>query len=806
MVKSKISFLVIVLSLILQSCGTAIQLPFSPTKTATLTPTFTITPSPLPTATLTPTPTPQPAARVTQGDQALFEGDYDRALQEFQTALSGAPDAATRVLAMLGMARCQILLGQPSVAITTLSGIIQSFPDSTLLPNVYYFLGNAYQAQDNLPKAIDAYAKYSQLNPGVLDAFINELRGDLLAKSSDPAGALTAYQLALKAPQLGDITPLEIKTGRMYAAMADYKNAIRTYLATYDKTKNEYYKAQIDYLAGQAYLKLDMTEQAFARYQDAVNNYPHPIDTYNCLVALVNAGVNVDELQRGMIDYYAGQYGYAIEAFNRYIQSNPNQDATPYHYKALSLLALDQPGNAVAVWDIVVANFPKDKLWASAFDEKASVQWSILNQFNEAATTYLSFVSKAPSAPEAPAFLFEAARILERKNQFTAAAPIWERIIIEYPTSDNAWRSLFLAGVTYYRVPDLGQALITFQRALVFAATPEEQSAADFWIAKTYQAQGNTTQASAYWEQCTSRDPTGYYSVRAREVLLGQPPMGETVNYALSVDWPTERHLAEGWMRITFNLDHATDLSNPGDLLKDPRFLRGTALWQLGLYEDARVEFESLRTDIQNDAANTYRLIQPLLDMGFNRSAILAARQVLSLAGMDNTATLNAPAYFNHVRFGAYFQDLVLPYAHTEGLDALFVFSVMRQESLFESFASSGAGARGLMQIMPATGQEISHLMSWPATFSPDDLDRPLVSIRLGTRYLARQRDAFDGDLFAALAAYNSGPGNAAIWLDLANKDPDLFVEIVRIQETRTYIQQIYEFANLYRLVYEKNP
>ncbi len=210
--------------------------------------------------------------------------------------------------------------------------------------------------------------------------------------------------------------------------------------------------------------------------------------------------------------------------------------------------------------------------------------------------------------------------------------------------------------------------------------------------------------------------------------------------------------------------------------------------------------------DLESDVINSFRLIQPLLKMGFYRSAIFASRQVLTLAGMDNNATLNAPAYFNHIRFGTFFQDMVLSYANTEKLNPLFLFSVIRQESLFEGFANSGAGARGLMQIMPATGQEIVTQMDWPQNFTPDDLYRPLVSIRLGARYLARQRDAFDGDLFAALAAYNGGPGNAAIWLDLAGGDPDLFLEIIRIKETRDYITQIYEFTNLYRLVYEKNP
>jgi soluble lytic murein transglycosylase len=348
--------------------------------------------------------------------------------------------------------------------------------------------------------------------------------------------------------------------------------------------------------------------------------------------------------------------------------------------------------------------------------------------------------------------------------------------------------------------------LNTFQRALVLSADAEEQSAADFWVAKTYQAQGKTDQARVYWEQCAKRDPSGYYSVRASEVLEGLQPFGETYPISLSVDQAADRRLAESWMRITFKLAPANDLTGLGELPTEPRFQRGAAFWELGLYEQARAEFESLREALTPDAVNTFRLIQPLIKMGMYRSAILASRQVLQLAGLDDAATLTAPTYFNHVRFGTYFQDLVVSYSQAENLNPLFMFGVIRQESMFEGFVSSGAGARGLMQIMPATGQEVAKQLNWPQNFDADDLYRPLVSIRLGTRYLARQRDSFKGNLLAALAAYNGGPGNALAWLDEAKGDPDLFVEVIRIKESRDYVMQIYEFTNLYRLIYEKTP
>jgi soluble lytic murein transglycosylase len=76
------------------------------------------------------------------------------------------------------------------------------------------------------------------------------------------------------------------------------------------------------------------------------------------------------------------------------------------------------------------------------------------------------------------------------------------------------------------------------------------------------------------------------------------------------------------------------------------------------------------------------------------------------------------------------------------------------------------------------------------------------VSIAFGTHYLANNRNALDGDLYAALAAYNGGPGNSVQWKALSGNDPDLFLESVRFEETRNYIRSIYEIYSIYKRLY----
>lgn len=180
---------------------------------------------------------------------------------------------------------------------------------------------------------------------------------------------------------------------------------------------------------------------------------------------------------------------------------------------------------------------------------------------------------------------------------------------------------------------------------------------------------------------------------------------------------------------------------------------------------------------------------------------------MLTLAGMNTqTQTLAAPAYFNHFRYGLYYQDLVMPVAQQVGFDPLFLFSVIREESLFESFAQSGKAARGLMQIIPSTGQETSDNLGWPPNYTSDDLYRPLINVGLGVSYLKQQSVNFNGDLYTALAAYNAGPAAAPIWSNLSGPDPDLFLEVIRYSDTSKYIRDIYEIYSMYRSLYGVIP
>jgi soluble lytic murein transglycosylase len=143
--------------------------------------------------------------------------------------------------------------------------------------------------------------------------------------------------------------------------------------------------------------------------------------------------------------------------------------------------------------------------------------------------------------------------------------------------------------------------------------------------------------------------------------------------------------------------------------------------------------------------------------------------------------------------------DLLVDAARRERLDPRFVAAVVRQESGFQPMAVSSAGARGLLQVMPAVGAEWARRLS-VRDFRPDRLFEPELNLRLGTAYLRALVDRFPFR-GAALAAYNAGPSRAQRWL-LRGDEEDRFVERIPIPETRLYVKRILTLDRLHRIAW----
>jgi soluble lytic murein transglycosylase len=131
------------------------------------------------------------------------------------------------------------------------------------------------------------------------------------------------------------------------------------------------------------------------------------------------------------------------------------------------------------------------------------------------------------------------------------------------------------------------------------------------------------------------------------------------------------------------------------------------------------------------------------------------------------------------------------------------VLSITRQESGFDPLVRSGVGARGMMQLMPATAASTARRMGVP--YAPSMLDEPDYNMRLGSTYLGSLISTFGGSYVMAVAGYNAGPGRSTQWAGFcgdprsASVDPIDYIECIPFSETRNYVMRVMEAVAVYR-------
>lgn len=194
----------------------------------------------------------------------------------------------------------------------------------------------------------------------------------------------------------------------------------------------------------------------------------------------------------------------------------------------------------------------------------------------------------------------------------------------------------------------------------------------------------------------------------------------------------------------------------------------------------ARIEWYHLMTPLTNGQRQA--LAGWAHRQGYENLAILAA---IRGDGWDLVS----------LRFPLAFEESFRHYGKLRKLPESLVMALSRQESALDPKAQSPVGARGLMQLMPATARHTARNLG---DKSHGDLYDPKINIRLGTQYLREMLDRFDDNRILAAAAYNAGPHRVERWV--GNKLPfDAFVEAIPFKETRNYVQNVLAFNVIYQ-------
>lgn len=203
----------------------------------------------------------------------------------------------------------------------------------------------------------------------------------------------------------------------------------------------------------------------------------------------------------------------------------------------------------------------------------------------------------------------------------------------------------------------------------------------------------------------------------------------------------------------------------------------------LDRYWDARREWWYLLQHADHDAL--LAAARAAQEMAWPQMAIVAAARARHWDDLE-------------VRFPLQFLAQVRRHAASQRLDPAYVYGIIRRESAFDAQARSGVGARGLMQLMPATARRVARRLDERLP-SLRHLERPETNIRYGTAYFRTLLEHFEGHFVLATAAYNAGPHRVERWLPAQTLPADIWIETIPFRETRRYVRAVLAYAMIYQ-------
>jgi soluble lytic murein transglycosylase len=376
-------------------------------------------------------------------------------------------------------------------------------------------------------------------------------------------------------------------------------------------------------------------------------------------------------------------------------------------------------------------------------------------------------------------------------NDVAAYRPLYEDCYTAFPDSDWApychWKVAF---AEYLARRDDARAKLEFH--IRNFPNSDQAPAALYFLGRLAESNSNWETARTYYDEITTNYPNYYYAVLARKRL--QTPALARARADMSVVKLLET--------VSFPL-RARRIDFKPSAVARRRIARARLLAAAALDQYAEMELRFGATEEDQPHVMGLELARLASRRGNPDQAIRYIKRYAP--GYLFLPLDSAPDEFWRLAFPLPYRQAITTHSRRNGLDPYLVAALIRQESEFNARAVSRARAYGLTQVLPSTGRMLSRKLGI-RRFSPSLLFHPDANIRLGTYYIKTLVADLDGNVCAALAAYNAGKSRAAAWLSWSDyREPAEFVEAVPFSETRNYIQMVLRNADVYRRIYGRS-
>ncbi len=462
---------------------------------------------------------------------------------------------------------------------------------------------------------------------------------------------------------------------------------------------------------------------------------------------------------RGALD--AGMAERAVAGFSRAFAAKLGNSQDRFDY-ATALGRLGRNGEAAFQFNLVRS--PRSLAAMAAYLRGRSLVRD--GQVSEGRSALLEVTKLYPRETEpASSALFLLGDLASDERGDRLARTYYRRAALRYPSSRFAPAARFRAAMVELLTGSAAMSAKEFDALARRYPRSEEATAAVYWAGRAWATVGDSAAALARWERSAAGEPGSYYTGLAAR-RLGRPA------------WTPPA------VRDSF-------VSIPG---ADSAVARAALLARLGMANESRLEFDLLGRTTETDPERLLALAAAFRATGQASYGIRLARRALA-----NGAQADARTY--RLLYPVIHQDALLAEAAEQRLDPSFVAALIRQESMFNPEATSPAGARGLMQVMPELGSRLARSLSYPV-WDPVLLYQPDVSLQLGSFHLQELLGRYERPV-EVLAAYNAGASRVERWSRRVGvEDPEVFADRIPFVETRGYVRVIQRNQELYRALY----
>jgi len=378
----------------------------------------------------------------------------------------------------------------------------------------------------------------------------------------------------------------------------------------------------------------------------------------------------------------------------------------------------------------------------------------------------------------------------------------------------NPEEIIYQTGLAYYLAGDNKTAADYWRKWAAAYPTHSDLDRTQYWLGRALEKAGQNQAAMAAYRACFNQWQGTYYGLasEARLLALGVPRkdlprlpyIDRSAAGTLELD-PSWEQVHGGGNTKTEGACAAIDAYiriAPPDYAGVFRAVRELLL--LSEFEEAEAQLDFIKSRVMQTPEGPYFLSVAYALADDNLQSILVAYESEKMVRDGKLADPHALS--TKRRFPVLYKDLVFQAAKKHGVDPYTVFGMIKQESAFQIKAHSSAGARGLMQVMPGTGNYIARRRKL-TNFRPSHLYKPEVSVDYGSWFIADLLKRFDNDLVAALAGYNAGPGRPPKWwARFAGRDYDELIELMPLRETKGYVKAILRNREMYLRLYQDSP